>query len=171
MSESRKTIYYAGIGSRETPLDICSKMNELAGWLNNQPHKFVLRSGGAEGADTAFAAGAQFSEIYLPWKGFNGSESTLYPPSEKAIEMAIKFHPRFDYLSRGAKLLMSRNSHQIFGKEMNDPVSFVVCWTKDGKASGGTGQALRIAQHYDIKVFNLFFPEAEEDLKAYVTSL
>lgn len=34
--------------------------------------------------------------------------------------------------------------------------SFVVCWTSDGKDSGGTGQALRIARDRNIPVYNLY---------------
>ena len=32
---------------------------------------------------------------------------------------------------------------------------FVLCWTPYGAAAGGTGQALRIAEHHHIPVFNL----------------
>jgi predicted Rossmann fold nucleotide-binding protein DprA/Smf involved in DNA uptake len=47
--------YYAGIGSRETPKEICNKMTEIASLLEKQD--FVLRSGGANGADSAFEKG------------------------------------------------------------------------------------------------------------------
>jgi predicted Rossmann fold nucleotide-binding protein DprA/Smf involved in DNA uptake len=43
------TKYYAGIGSRETPKDICDIMTQLAIKLAN--NGWVLRSGGAKGAD------------------------------------------------------------------------------------------------------------------------
>jgi len=43
----------------------------------------------------------------------------------------------------------------LFGKDLNTPVEFIVCWTKSGKVTGGTGQALRIAKYYDIKVYNM----------------
>jgi len=51
---------------------------------------------------------------------------------------------------------MIRNSHQIFGWDMLKESDFIICWTKDGKFSGGTGQALRIADHYGIKIYNLY---------------
>lgn len=50
---------------------------------------------------------------------------------------------------------MSRNSYQVLEKDLNTPVEFVLCWTKDGKASGGTGQAMRIAKDKNIPIFNL----------------
>jgi len=36
---------------------------------------FVLRSGGAKGADEAFENGAGEKEIYLPWRGFRDNPS------------------------------------------------------------------------------------------------
>lgn len=61
----------------------------------------------------------------------------------------------------------------MLGPKLDSPVNFVVCWTSDGKASGGTGQALRIAADpaYAIPVFNLFDPKADQALSDYLTSL
>ena len=58
-------------------------------------------------------------------------------------------------LSEAAMKLMSRNAYQVLGESLRNPVDFVICWTKDGKASGGTGQAIRIAQDNGIPVYNL----------------
>lgn len=44
----------------------------------------------------------------------------------------------------------------------------VICWTKEGKRGGGTGQALRIAQHFYIPIFDLALPDAGEKLCAFV---
>jgi hypothetical protein len=63
---------------------------------------------------------------------------------------------------------MNRNAMQILGEDGNTPVEMVVCWTKDGKASGGTGQALRIAEYYSIPIFNLKNDGAIEQLKMFL---
>lgn len=146
--------FYAGIGSRETPLSVKPLIERIVKLLNEKG--FVLRSGGADGADTFFERFAEQKEIYLPWKGFNGNESELYESLPEATRMAEKHHPAYDMLTLAGKALMDRNSHQVFGKDMKTPVEFVVCWTKDGKASGGTGQAIRIANAHGIVVYNLF---------------
>ena len=44
--------YYTGIGSRETPKDIMQLMSKLAYKLASEG--YILRSGAAQGADTAF---------------------------------------------------------------------------------------------------------------------
>ena len=71
--------YYAGIGSRETPKEICNKMTEIASLLENQD--FVLRSGGAQGADHAFEIGISdqlMMDIYLPYINFNNKSGSKY---------------------------------------------------------------------------------------------
>ena len=47
---------------------------------------------------------------------------------------------------------MARNGYQVLGADLQTPTDFIICYTKDGKGEGGTGQALRIAKDYDIQV-------------------
>lgn len=155
---------YAGIGSRETPDEILCVMEDFAYAVASHS---VLRSGGAPGADLAFEFGATLGgglkEIFLPWKGFNDCiNGCLLEPSQAARDLAEYYHPRWKSLSHGAKKLIARNSHQVLGKNLDDPVDMVVCWTKDGKASGGTGQAIRIAEARGIEVLNIRNPDPLE---------
>lgn len=145
--------YYTGIGSRETPADICRLMTQVAIYLQIQG--YTLRSGGAQGADAAFERGARGAkEIWLPWPSFNSNLSRLFP-SKEAHDLASTLHPKWNILTPGAKKLHARNMHQILGIDLDTPSEFVVCWTKDGEASGGTGQALRLAIQRQIPIFNL----------------
>jgi hypothetical protein len=153
--QQSKIKYYAGIGSRQTPTDIQHKMTEITHRLDSMG--YYLRSGGAQGADTAFELGANKKQIFLPWDGFNGRKENgkdyIVPSyNEALVEL---FHPKPLSLSEAGRKLMSRNSYQVLGPTLENPVDFVLCWTKDGKASGGTGQAIRIAEHFRIPVFNL----------------
>lgn len=144
--------YYAGIGSRETSQEFLDLFTRVAKYLSTKD--CVLRSGGAKGSDKAFELGATHKEIYLPWKGFEGNNSNLIVKDERAFEIAAKYHPRWDYLSQGVRLLQARNSHQILGNDLKSPSDFVICWTKGGKGGGGTGQALRVAKDYNIPIFD-----------------
>lgn len=152
--EERPTVkYYAGIGSRETPEEILEMMTKIAEGLSRN---YILRSGGADGADSAFEKGAGDKKIsYIPWPGFNGSTEECIPVTSAAMKLAGEFHPGWMYLSYGAKKLHARNGYQILGEDLNTPVDFVVCWTPGGKEVGGTAQAIRIAKANRIKVFNL----------------
>lgn len=136
--------YYAGIGSRETPGDILTEMTRIAKELHGS--KYILRSGGAIGADTAFEKGSgDLKEI------FKANDAT-----EEAIEYASKFHPAWDRCNEYARKLHGRNAMIILGKDLQTPVSVVYCYTKNGKDIGGTGLGMRIAWANDIKVYNLY---------------
>lgn len=160
---------YTGIGSRETPEDIKAAMTIVAFELSKQG--WILRSGAAPGADTAFEMGAKaalkFSEgcvkpeIYLPWADFEGRERgwvTRTEPQVEAYAIAAYHHPNWGRLTQGAKKLHARNVHQILGYDVErpQPSSFVICWTSDGKGKGGTGQALRIAKSRNIEIYDLY---------------
>lgn len=175
--------HYTGVGSRSTPDNILSLMEDIAFKLSQD--KWILRSGGAEGADTAFEIGALNSftevvpEIYLPWNGFGGDRKIIdgiYVPSEwnnwtRAMEIASKIHPAWDKLTRGPRALHARNTYQVMGKDLNTPSKFLICWakpTKSGEVSGGTRTAVVLAQQNNIPIFNLWYPEVVERFNKYL---
>lgn len=149
-------IYYAGIGSRKTPHEILDIFTQIGAFL--AAHGYILRSGAADGADDAFEKGCDMvhgqKEIYLPWKGFNHSESPLYEISSEAYNLAIHYNPAIASAKSSVKNLMARNGYQILGKDLKTPVRFVICYTPNGDRIGGTAQALRIAMDLKIPVFN-----------------
>lgn len=118
---------------------------------------YVMRSGGADGADTAFEYGAGYlKEIYVPWRGFNGREDGIVAGNKfKARDIAEQIHPVWDDLTQGEKKLHTRNICQVLGRKLDSPVDFVVCWTADGKPSGGTRTAIICAMERKIRVYNL----------------
>ena len=122
--------YYAGIGSRETPEEIIDLFIDVAKHLAEKG--YILRSGGACGADASFEAGCCLAdgqkEIYLPWNGFEGSASRLVVKDKRAFEIAEKFHPYWHNLSQGARKLQARNSHQVLGWDLNTPSKLIFRW-------------------------------------------
>lgn len=150
---------YTGIGSRETPDDVCDLMSSLA--MKLRIRGFTLRSGGAKGADSAFEKGAgSLKEI------FTSSDAT-----SEALELASRYHPNWGRCNDWARALHARNGFQILGRDLKSPTDFVICWTKDGKASGGTGQALRIAKDFNIPVFNLHNLDNVQEALSYAEDL
>lgn len=110
-------------------------------------------------------------EIFLPWEGFNGVVSQYSTPAEAAYGVAERFHPAWDMLDPSSKKFHARNAHQVLGYDLSTPASFIVCWTPDGTAIGGTGQAIRIAHGYNIPVFNLKNEKDRQNLVLQVKSL
>lgn len=137
--------YYAGIGSRETPESILSLMTLIGGLA--QRGNYILRSGGAKGADQAFESLVDLDNKEI----FYAKNAT-----PESMELARQYHPNWGACNWYVKQLHGRNMMILLGENLDTPVDFIVCWTKDGKATGGTGQALRYAEANDIKIYNLF---------------
>lgn len=169
---------YAGIGSRETPPDVLDLMRRLAGLLGSLG--FTLRTGGADGADTAFEQGATggMTEVFLPWPGFNGYQPLTMlrrPKAPEAYRIAAAAHPGWHRLGDAAKSLHARNAHQVLGADLKAPAALVLCWTRDGATekttsrTGGTGQAIRIAVAHGVPVYNLARPAHRATWEALLT--
>lgn len=165
---------FTGIGSRQTPPEILEKMKAIAKFLSERG--YTLRSGGADGADSAFEQGATKKEIFLPWNNYNGRKVDNIsffsdPLYDKHFNLAASIHPAWEKCSPGAKKMHARNTQQILGKDLDTPCDFVVCWTKDGKLVGGTSTAIRLAMSYNIPVFNLGAPEGLQDFRTFCKTL
>lgn len=157
--------FFTGIGSRETPREIGIILKEFTDYMTSRG--YVLRSGGAPGADLDCESGVNnnLKEIYIPWKGFNSSDSDLYikEDSEETIKIASENHPAYEYLKPAVKKLMNRNVYQVLGNDLNTPSEFVICYTRDGCKShlsrsnktGGTGLAISVASKNNIPIINL----------------
>lgn len=178
--------YYTGVGSRESPAVILDLMQEVAFKLAN--NGYVLRSGGADGADLAFQRGWEQgqgdswspAEIFIPWDGFNGfshgQDGVVYTlnrmsNSQQAERIAAEIHPVWDRLSRGAKALHTRNVYQVLGKNLDKPSQFLICYAKPTKTgvSGGTNTAVQVAIRNNVPVFNMYHEETVERFEAYVS--
>ena len=151
---------YAGIGARRTPPKVLADMTRIAQWLHRTG--WHLNSGGANGADRAFADGtpADARTLYLPWPGYNSHAGpdcrTLTPGQRKpAQDLAARLHPAWDRCSRGVRALHARNAAIVLGPGLNRPVHGVICWTPGGETVGGSGIAMRMADRADVPVLNL----------------
>src|SRR5574343_879512 len=91
MFEKTKSMTYAGIGSRETPVAVMKVMTEIAQLLEKSGYR--LYSGAAEGADSAFAWNTANKIEFIPWNGFNGCKSGVIATSDKAMKLAESLHP------------------------------------------------------------------------------
>ena len=164
--------FYSGIGARSIPEKVGKQMKELAKVLNKD---YWLRSGNADGADQSFAKGVEDekAQIWLPWKDFNIGFQRMHPQHDyklvdrndkEAIESVNIFHPNGKNLNSISKSFMVRNYRQWKG--LNEPDSeFVICWTEGGGDTGGTGQCIRIARHYNSPIYNLYDLTPEQILR------
>lgn len=162
-------LIYTGVGARITPPKALAKIEEIAAYFATLG--WILRSGGAEGADSAFENGCDknngLKEIYVPWRNFNYNPSRLLP-TEEAMELAAITHPGWMFLKEGARKLHARNCHQILGYDLKTPSDFVVCWTYEGAFRGGTATALTLAKKNNIPIYNLGIQGDIQNLRKFV---
>lgn len=157
--------YYTGIGARKTPTHELNMMQSVATILAGE--EYVLRSGGADGADQAFERGCDEAggekEIYIPWKNFCNNPSPFHNLPPEAFKLAEQYHPKWNQLAVSIKKIMARNVMQVLGQDLSTPSSLLLCWTPDGCESimtrttetGGTGMAIAIASVHNVPVINM----------------
>lgn len=179
----QKTMTYAGIGSRETPIEVQKEMYKAAKMLESMG--YTLQSGGAIGADKAFQGASQ------PWKKADGTvagtkeftrsradvvewarygndrnstvtNAKIFRPEDangQVRKIAKEIHPKGEKLSSSNGLdLHARNTFQIFGAALDTPVDFVLFYAKETKGirpEGGTGQAVEMARLKGIPTINM----------------
>lgn len=164
-----------GIGSRETPDDVCARFVEMG--AEARERGWWIRSGHAEGADYAFEKGAkECCIVYLPWQTFNKKKPILGIPRsqqlrDEVLKIVYKHEAYAKDLSDGVKLIKSRNVYQVLGEDLKTPSDVVVCWTEEGQIVGGTGLAIKIAMANDIPVLNLGNPETARNLDSMITDI
>ncbi len=151
--------FFAGIGSRkiiELHPELKPVMAAMAKCLVSLG--FVLRSGGAIGCDQWFEAGVpneEDKEIFYSKKCPPGKDPKFYTVDQKALDLAEKIHPAWHKMEDWGRGLHARNTYQVLGRDHDQPVEFVLCWTLNGAAEGGTRTAIVLAKQNDIPVFNL----------------
>ncbi len=161
---------YAGIGARNTPKNILHLMKIFGILLASKG--YILNTGGAKGADQAFAEGATLAEgkvnIVLPWPKYetdwiNYLVANNNPISKNNINVSVfnknidvtavksvyKLHPNPNKLKDSVIALHARNYLVLVHAD------FAICYTAGGKIEGGTGQAIRIMMDMGKEVFNL----------------
>jgi len=167
--------YYTGVGSRETPKEILELMREYSRTMALKGWSF--RSGGADGADSAFSDGwfdafkinpeILSAEVYLPWNGFNdlhkGDINCVLVTDKNIISQAQEIvksvHPAYDKLTRGPLALHTRNVFQVLGSDIKTPSKGCIAYAKidsKGNPMGGTATAIKIALMNGIPVRNLY---------------
>lgn len=155
------TKYYTGIGSRELPKSFQPILKKIAIELSKK--RYVLRSGGAIGADQAFESGAGTNKIiYIPWDSFEGRYNNINSATtegyiEEAMTLVKDIHPNWNACSQGAKKLHGRNAFQILGSYLDEPTEFVLFYApeENGIVKGGTATAVHLARKLNIPTVNL----------------
>lgn len=163
--------YYTGIGSRnisgeerELIFNIAVKMSEEG---------YTLRSGGAEGSDTAFEEGCLSVsgelEVYRPTRSPNMKGYHLVPNDLQfnyaKTRLSIDIIPWFSYMKPYSQRIHSRNFYQVVG--FDNVCSHVTIYASDEDeegVKGGTRTAVMVSRSLKIPTYNLRIPEQRNTL-------
>jgi len=165
LPKKTQELIYTGIGSRDTPPEVQAQMTAIAARL--QRVGFTLRSGAANGADSAFERGVsdpKLKQIFLPYNGFTGGRFSAGHTgphkrydSEPGVHLAPKgmeetaewlvsqVHPNWPAVLKASaegrdfgRIAHVRNAFQVYGADLNTPASFLICWAPiDGNSIKG----------------------------------
>lgn len=149
---------YSGIGSRKTPQKYLRMFENLADELDK--NDYVLRSGGAKGADESFKQNSSNFVIFRPYDYYLGNIRQLYEPEllEEADSILAgvldsdhytNIKKKSDYVYR----LQLRNVFIILGEDLSTFSDFVICYSP---GSGGTQTGIKVAEKYKIPVYNYY---------------
>lgn len=177
--------FYSGVGSRRTSADRMGRLTRIATALDAR--NYILRSGAADGPDTAFERGAAVSRrrIYVPNETFgNRPKGQVIVPKNvnlmlwlKACLIAERFHPQGSRMPQDVRELMGRNVYQVLGDNLRTPSDFLICEAPlpqiddQGRVvdvDGGTGLAVRLATAYGVPVYHLSQPSHAEVLEEFI---
>lgn len=183
---------YAGIGSR--PVDVVPwglNQHEMAlcrmageylardGW--------ILRTGGAKGADQAFAEGAIRGGgqvlLLLPWASYEfewiasmkaqGADIHCYVVQEDDVaawQSVELYHKNSNGLSSGVRVLMARNWLILMGRQGKSKVDFCAAFPKVNQYGnlGGTSFGLTICAKKGILVRNFAHSDVAKEVIKYI---
>ncbi|KKL28431.1 hypothetical protein LCGC14_2375210 [marine sediment metagenome] len=67
----------------------------------------------------------------------------------------MDIHPAPYNCNDYVRKLHGRSVQIVLGENLNKPSEFVICWTPGGKAIGGSGIGIKLAEREGITVYNL----------------
>ena len=161
--------YFSAVGKITTPPTVKDRIvEELKKYVT---FGYILRSGGAKGADTIFAQtymemGGKV-EIYLPWNGYNGkflghdyiNQNCCIMVTPEAFNIAYELDEKWNERTEATKVLDARNVHIYCGFKIGkEPLSDFVVYFDDHPENkdSGTQRGLKVADKFKIPKINLY---------------
>jgi len=157
-------------------------------------NKYVLRMGGdnQNKFEEAVAPLHMYKEIYIPWPSANkqlAASATRNKPSMYAYRVAVNSflnsrkeasEEKFNNLPFAVKANLAKDSHILYGEELNNKISFIVINTPCGSTAFGRdmdfnalGRAsnwIQYASKFDLKLYNINNDTSYNELKMILAS-
>lgn len=159
---------------RDFPPEVKTSLYNIASKLINKKITVRVNGDDKDFCDKLSTLSSQFVEIYIPWKGFNNTESKHYWNTITAKHIAqVNFGQAWEKIPDSVKALMARNVRMIFGDKNNSIMLCLITWSQDGaskatevtKDTGRSAFIIKTASTYSFPVVNISKPSAENILE------
>lgn len=181
--------------------ELMDKLNPLLKVLKSKGYKLNYANDGRdEFSNKVFKQYALFTDVFLPFKGFNKNgliiddeeiEATLLEPTIKSHKIAagLKYTTpvdengsiKYNSLNELVKKFSGRDVHLMLGSKCAMKVKFMIIYTSDDvettadkidhKTTGAATFPIRIASALKIPVFNLHKADRINDLSEFINKL
>lgn len=167
---------YAVVGNKEFPTDLIPKLTSIVKKLDSLG--YTARTGSMNGLDVCVEELTTNVELQLPWKNFNNKESKNTYSSPEILAIAKSLQPGFDELALPIKGFLAKNVRVLLGGKGISRAIFLLCHSEDGADSArqvtsrtaSVGHAIKVADKFNIPVFNLKNDNVEEQLMSYLNA-
>ena len=167
---------YAVVGNKEFPSDLIPKLTSIVKKLDSLG--YTARTGSMKGLDVEVETITTNVELQLPWKNFNNKESKNTFSSPEILALAKSFQPGFEELALPIKGFLAKNVRVLLGSKGISRAIFLLCHSEDGvdtarqvtSRTASVGHAIKVADKFNIPVFNLKNPNVEEQLMSYLNA-
>lgn len=167
---------YAVVGNKEFPTDLIPKLTSIVKKLDSLG--YTARTGSMKGLDVCVEEFTTNVELQLPWKNFNNKESKNTYSSPEILAIAKSLQPGFDELALPIKGFLAKNVRVLLGGKGISRAIFLLCHSEDGADSArqvtsrtaSVGHAIKVADKFNIPVFNLKNDNVEEQLMSYLNA-
>lgn len=165
---------YAVVGNKEFPTDLIPKLTSIVKKLDSLG--YTARTGSMKGLDVLVEEMTTNVELQLPWKNFNDKESKNTFSSPEILAIAKSLQPGFDDLALPIKGFLAKNVRVLLGSKGISRAVFLLCHSEDGvdtarqvtSRTASAGHAIKVADKFNIPVFNLKNANVEEQLMSYL---
>lgn len=167
---------YAVVGNKDFPTDLIPKLTSIVKKLDSLG--YTARTGSMKGLDVYVEEITTNVELQLPWKNFNNKESKNTYSSPEILAIAKSLQPGFDELALPIKGFLAKNVRVLLGGKGISRAIFLLCHSEDGvdnarqvtSRTASVGHAIKVADKFNIPVFNLKNSNVEEQLMSYLNA-
>lgn len=149
---------------RDFPAEVKTNLYNLASKLINKGITVRYNADDKDFHEKISSLSDKRTEAYVPWRGFNGIESTKHYWNTITSKHLAQLHfPAWDKIPDSVKAMFARNVRMVFGDKNNSIAMCVVTWSPDGasrvpevtKDTGRSSFIIKMAASYGFPVINI----------------